>query len=93
METQESSSNSNYKKIRNENDDSNHSWYILSLISWITLLCIIWYYCFYQTNLWELFENQIIKASGLGTAITNYYYFPIKLDNPWLNLYICLISL
>ena len=74
--------------VDNGNDNSNHSWYILSLVSWIMFLCVIWYYYNnYEYSLWLVFEKQIIFSSKID------YYFPIKLENQWLKLYICLISL
>ena len=92
METQEiSGSDKNTlvyrQKVDNENDNPNHPWYLLSLISWIIFICCLWSYYILTYSLWAVFESQI--------AISSYetVYFPIKLEDSWLKLYICLISL
>ena len=76
-----------HQAVNNGNGDSNHSWYILSLVSWIIFICVIWFYYQYQYTIWEIFEYQIEDASKISI------YFPIRILNPWLKQYICLISL
>ena len=86
-ENQQSMSNknddSNYHKVDDETDGPGHSWYILSLLSWTICIITIWNNGFF----WAKFDDLIMKGSGI------YYYFPIKLDIPWLYIFILLISL
>ena len=64
------------------NDDSTLSWHLLSLITWI----------FFIITIWASYHNQYTFWSPLY-FFNPFYYMPLQIDIPWLQLYIFFISL
>lgn len=84
---QKNNNNSNYHSI--DDSDTNQSWLIISIISWILFIIAIWHSYMKTSTLWDTIEYQVIYyySTTSGSA-----YYPLEMQKEYIFVFIFLMS-
>ena len=85
--SEKNNNNSNYHSI--DDGDSNQSWLIISIISWILFIVAIWHSYIKGNSLWNIFEYQAIQYFSY---LSQSSYYPLEMQKEWLIIFIFLMS-